>query len=156
LRQGIILAAAAIALGSPALAQTEFNSVCLCQYGNDPTKYSAEIALTPANRDAVRKAMEVGDYSTGKIVTATSKGCEPAEWRKPRLCGSAKVTTFKADGTPEVKDYDKIVVVGRRTIRVEIVGGLPIKSRGTNGTVTLDDEKWAKLGALLVIGTVRT
>ncbi|MFI5029541.1 MAG: hypothetical protein ACHQPH_02445 [Reyranellales bacterium] len=155
MRQGIILAAMAIALSSPALAQTQFNSVCLCQYGNDPTNYSAEIALTPANRDAVRKAMEAGDYATGKIVTATSRGCEPAEWRKPRLCGSAKVTTFKLDGTQDVWDYDKIVVVGSRTLRVSTVGGLPIKSQLANGHIVLDDAKWAKLGALLVIGHER-
>jgi hypothetical protein len=154
LRQGIILAALTIFLAPPAFAQTAFDSVCLCQYGNDPNEFSAEIALTPATRDAVRKSMEAGDYALGKYVKATSRGCEPAEWRKPRLCGSAKVTTFNRDGSQVVKDYDKIVVVGSRVLRVKFVVGLPVKSKLGNGQVVLDDEKWAKATALLVLGTV--
>jgi hypothetical protein len=151
-RQGIILAAA-VALSSPALAQTEVNSVCLCQYGNDPTKYMAEITLTPANRDAVRKLIETGVYAPGRIVKATAKACEPAPWRKPGLCGTVKVTTFNT-GKPDVKEYDNVVVVGSRTIRLETVGTLAVKW-GAFSQVTFDEARWAKLPALQLIGTER-
>lgn len=149
------MAALAIVVIDPAFAQTEFNSSCLCQYGNDATTFSAEISLTDANRGNWRKAMESGDYALGKIVRATSKGCEPAEWRKPYQCKPVKVTTFNGDGSPNVKEYDNIVVTGSKVLRVTAVGGLPVKARLGNGQVTLDDEKWAKLPALLVIGKER-
>ncbi|HEY4167470.1 MAG TPA: hypothetical protein VGM96_11865 [Reyranella sp.] len=148
----MLAALAAIAAG-PACAQTEFTSACLCQRGNDPAQFSAEMTLTDANRAAMRKLMEAGDYSFGRIVKATSKGCQPAEWRKGRQCGTVKVTTFNRDGSPNVKEYDNTVVVGSKLIRVQFVSGLPIKTHGANGTVTLDDEKWAKARVLLVIGT---
>jgi hypothetical protein len=151
-KQGIILAAA-IALSSPALAQTEVNGVCLCQYGNDPTKYMAEIMLTPANRDAVRKLIETGVYAPGRVVKATAKACEPAQWRKPGLCGTVKVTTFNT-GKPVMKEYDNVVVIGSRTIRLEMVGSLSIKF-GPYSQVTFDEARWAKLPALQLIGTER-
>ncbi len=151
-RHGIILAAA-VALSSPALAQTEVNSVCLCQYGNDPTKYMAEITLTPSNRDAVRKLIETGVYAPGRIVKATAQRCDPAEWRKPGPCGTVKVTTFNT-GKPVAKEYDNVVVIGSRTIRLEIFG-IPSIRWGAYSQVTFDEARWAKLPALQLVGTER-
>ena len=83
----LVLACALVLAGTvlPAAAQTEIKSTCFCQLGNDPKQFTAEVAVTDANRAALARMMTAGDFDLRKTVKVTGDGCTPAEWRRNRL-----------------------------------------------------------------------
>lgn len=136
----------------PASAQTELNSTCFCQLGNDPKQFTAEVAVTDANRAALAKMMTAGDFALRKTVRVTGNGCAPAEWRRNRLCGSTSVTTTKPDGTRDSKSFDNTPVSGTKTLRITNTGNMPRKSGTPSGQFVLDEDRWAKVQVILVGG----
>jgi hypothetical protein len=149
----MLLGAAFLALAAPAAAQTEFKSICLCQLGNDPKQFSAELEVTDANRETLKKSIETGDLELRKTVKIAGDGCAAAEWRKGRFCGATSVSTLKPDGTRENTSHENTPVTGTKTLRVTNTGGIPRK-QGTpmNGPMVIDDERWAKVRVIVVGG----
>lgn len=142
----------AMAVSVPAVAQTEIETSCFCQAGNNPKQFSAEIELTSVNRAAVRKMIEAGDLDLRQTIKIRGNGCVPAEWRKNRLCGQTSVTTTKPDGKRESQRFDSTPVTGTRTIRISHTGNIPRKQGTPPKPVVLDDERWAKTRVLIVGG----
>jgi len=147
-----IIAAAIVLISAPALAQTEINTLCFCQSGNDAKRYSAEIELTDANRAAVRKSIEAGDLDLRKTVKVSGDGCQPTEWRKNRLCGTTSVQTTKPDGTRENQSFENKPVSGTKILRITNTGGIPRKPGPSSAPIVIDDERWAKVRVLVVGG----
>ncbi len=150
------LVVAAVLLGTaaalPAAAQTELKSTCFCQLGNDPKQFSAELAVTDANRTALRKMLEAGDLDLRKTVKLTGDGCPPADWRKNRQCGFTSVTTTKPDGTRSSQKFDNTPVSATKTLRITSTGNVPRKQGTPAGQFALDEERWAKTQVILVGG----
>ncbi len=150
----LVLACALVLAGTvlPAAAQTEIKSTCFCQLGNDPKQFTAEVAVTDANRAALARMMTAGDFDLRKTVKVTGDGCTPAEWRRNRLCGSTSVTTTKPDGTRDSKSFDNTPVSGTKTLRITNTGNMPRKSGTPSGKFVLDEDRWAKVQVILVGG----
>ena len=136
----------------PAVAQTEIKSTCFCQLGNDAKQFSAEVAVTDANRAELAKMLTVGDLDLKKTVKVTGDGCAPADWRKNRLCGSTSVTTTKPDGARDSKKFDNTPVSGTRTLRITNTGNVPRKQGTPRGQFALDEARWAKTQVILIGG----
>ena len=63
---------------------------------------------------AIRHASEAGDFELRKLVKVTGDGCQPAEWRRNRLCGTTSVSK-KLVPTPS-----KTIVAARSAIDVAL------------------------------------
>lgn len=145
-------ALALVGIALPASAQTEIKSTCFCQLGSDPKQFTAEVAVTDANRADLARMMTAGDFDLRKTVKVTGDGCVPAEWRRNRLCGSTSVTTTKPDGTRDSKSFDNTPVSGTKTLRITNTGNMPRKSGTPSGKFVLDEDRWAKVQVILVGG----
>ncbi len=150
-----VLACALLLAGiaPPAFAQTEIKATCFCQLGNNPKQFSAEIELTDANRGAVRKLIEDGEFDLRKLVKVVGNGCAPATWRKNRLCGQTSVSTTKPDGKRESQNFDNTPVTGSKTLRITHTGNIPRKRGTPPKPFIVDDEQWPKVQVILVGGT---
>lgn len=136
----------------PAVAQTEIKSTCFCQLGSDAKQFSAEVAVTDANRAELATMLTAGDFDLKKTVKVTGDGCAPADWRKNRLCGSTSVTTTKPDGARDSKKFDNTPVSGTRTLRITNTGNVPRKQGMPRGQFALDEARWAKTQVILIGG----
>ncbi len=150
----LVLTCALVLVGTalPASAQMEIKSTCFCQLGNDPKQFTAEVAVTDANRADLARMMTAGDFDLRKTVKVTGDGCVPAEWRRNRLCGSTSVTTTRPDGTRDSKSFDNTPVSGTKTLRITNTGNMPRKSGTPSGKFVLDEDRWAKVQVILVGG----
>jgi hypothetical protein len=73
----VVVAGAAL----PASAQTELNSTCFCQLGNDPKQFTAVVAVTDTNRAALAKMMTAGDFAlASNSMVAPSAVLAGASW----------------------------------------------------------------------------
>lgn len=148
-----VVAVTLLTLGAaPALAQVELKAVCLCQLGSNAKQFSAEIEITDANRDALRRSIEAGDLALRKTVKVSGNGCAPAEWRKNRLCGTTSVTTTKPDGSRDSRSFENTPVAGIKTLRITNTGGIPLKRGAPTGAMEIDAERWPKVRVVLVGG----
>lgn len=138
----------------PALAEAEIKTTCFCQLGHNEKQFSAEIEVTDANRAALKKSIENGDFDLRKTIKVTGDGCQPAEWRRNRLCGATSVSNTKPDGTRESKSYDNKPVSGTKTLRITNTGGITRKPGPPSSKPAIDDERWAKVRVITVGGVV--
>lgn len=148
----VIVAAGCALLAPPAAAQTEIQSSCFCQLGSNPRQFSAEIALTDANRATLRKMIETGELDLGKTIKVTGNGCAPADWRRNRLCGQTSVSTTKADGSRTSERFDNTPVSGSKTLRIGNTANIPRKQGTPPKPIVIDDERWPKVQVLLIGG----
>jgi hypothetical protein len=148
----VIVVAAFLMIAAPVSAQTEIKTNCLCQLGSDAKQFSAEIEVTDANRASLKRSIEAGNFDPRKIVKVTGQGCQPAEWRTNRLCGTTSVSTTRPDGTRESKSFDNTPVTGTKTFRITNTGNIPRRRDPTPGKVLVDEERWSKVRVILVGG----
>ena len=146
-----ILVMAIVLLSVPALAQTEIKTSCFCQAGNDAKRFSAEIEVTDANRAALGQSIEAGDFELRKLVKVTGDGCQPAEWRRNRLCGTTSVSNTKPDGTRESQSFENKPASGTKILRLTNTGGITRKP-GPSSPIVLDQERWAKVRVIVIGG----
>ena len=148
----LLLALALAVAALPVCAQTEIRSTCFCQLGSDPKQFSAEVAVTDANRATLAKLISAGDFDLRKTVKVSGDECTPADWRKNRLSGSTSVSTTKPDGTRDSKSFENTPVSGTRTLRITNTGNMPRKAGTPPGQFALDEERWAKTQVILIGG----
>lgn len=147
---------AALAQGSGDAPVTSFDVACLCQNGHDASRFSGEIAVTDANRDALRAQIEAGALDLRRQVVLRAAACAPRPWRRGDAggCGSSTRQVTLSTGERQTTRAENSVVIGERRIRITDTGNIPTRRDVPEGTIALDPARWARVAVVNVSGRV--
>ena len=131
---------------------------CLCKRGNKPNGYFGHVALTDANRAAMKAMIEAGGVEVFKTITLKGAGCSPASWPhakfKPK-CGQTSGRHTKPDRSFTQIMVDNTEHTGTVTLQIAYNGGIPVASRTADKKPILNDARWAKLPGFVVGGNAK-
>ncbi|MGD9785212.1 MAG: hypothetical protein AB7E80_05670 [Hyphomicrobiaceae bacterium] len=132
---------------------------CLCKRGDKPTVYFGKLALTSANREAMKTLIESGGVQLGKQVTLKGMGCNPGTfpdgWKD--RCGDTSVTTWVTPTKAEWSSVPNDEYAGEVTIRITSNSGIPLALESSDEKVLLDENRWPDASVFSVMGPdVRT
>lgn len=133
-----------------------FEVVCLCQNGHDAARFSGEIAVTDANRDALQARIETGVLALRRNVVLRASACAPRPWspRDGATCGSSDRQVRLPNGERQTTRADNVVATGDRRIRITGTSGIPTRSDMPEGTIALDPARWARVRVVSVSGVL--
>ncbi len=131
-----------------------FEVHCLCQNGHDPKRFSGEIAVNDANREALRARIETGALALRRNVVLRAGACSPRPWRSGDTgsCGSSSRQVTLPSGERQTTRADNAEATGDRRIRITDTGGIPTLRDVPEGTVALDPVRWARVNVVTVSG----
>ncbi len=138
--------------------QASIEAPCLCKLGNREAGYRGTIAVTDANRDALRALIERRALSVGMTVTMTGAGCSAAAWpheRNKPACGQTSVRQRAADGTTSTTMIDNAEFTGTVRVRIFANAGIPRGDDAADGSPRVNVERWARVRSISVLGDVQ-
>lgn len=150
-------AAAALFAQAAAAEPVVLEGQCFCKLGSEKAGYKLIVALTDANREAMRKLIEAGGVDLGKSITLKGKGCDPNAWPHKRYkakCGQTSIFKRSADGKGTWKSVDNSEHTGAMTVRIFANGGIPVGARTPAGLPIVDAKRWPGAASFSVMGRV--
>lgn len=150
----------AIALSIPlTIAQARAEPValdvhCLCQRGDKATNYFGNVALTAANREAMKTLIEGGGVKLGQQLTLKGAGCSAATFPQgyKDKCGDTSVVKWVTSTQAERTIVPNAEFSGEVTIRISSNSGIPLAMDSTDAAVKLDEQRWPKAASFSVMG----
>ncbi len=127
---------------------------CLCQRGDKATNYFGNVALTAANREAMKTLIEGGGVKIGQELTLKGAGCSAATFPQgyKDKCGDASIVKWVTSTQAERTIVPNSEFSGEVTIRISSNSGIPLASDSTDTAIKLDEQRWPNSASFSVMG----